>query len=62
MRTVVWKNKAIEREKLLRLFKEKASEMPEPNGDIVGYDYEWQDYCIEIRELEVALAEAGVAI
>ncbi|MCJ7773452.1 MAG: hypothetical protein MUP22_10010 [Desulfobacterales bacterium] len=62
MRTVVWKNKAIEREMLLRLLREKASEMPEPNNDIVGYDYEWQEYCIELRELEVALAEAGVAI
>ena len=61
MRTVVWKNKAIEREKLLRLFKEKASEMPEPNNDIVGFDYEWQEYCIEIRELEAALKEAGIA-
>ena len=59
MKTVVWKNKAIEREKLLRLFKEKASEMPEPNSDIVGFDYEWQEYCTEIRELEVALVEAG---
>ncbi len=59
MKTVVWKNKAIEREKLLRLFMEKASEMPEPNDDIVGFDYEWQEYCTEIRELEVALVEAG---
>lgn len=62
MRTVVWRNKAIEREKLLRLFREKASEMPEPNGDIAGFDYEWQEYCTEIRELEVALAAAGVEV
>jgi len=62
MRTVVWKNKAIEREKLLRLLREKASEMPEPDADIVGYDYEWQEYCVELRELEAALVEAGGAI
>ena len=61
MRTVLWKNKANEREKLLRLLKEKASETPEPNNDIVGFDYEWQEYCIEIRELEAVLNEAGIA-
>jgi len=61
MRTVLWKNKAIERQKLLRMLREKANEMPEPNGDIVGFDYEWQEYCIEIRELEAALKEVGLA-
>ena len=65
MNTVVWKNKTIEREKLLRLFREKVRDMPEipgQNDGIVGYDYEWQEYCIELRELETALAEAGVVI
>lgn len=61
MNKATWRNKSIEREKLLRLFKKKASETPEPNGDIVGFDYEWQEYCIEMRELQVALKEAGVA-
>lgn len=70
MNTVVWKNKTIEREKLLRLFREKVRDMPKipeipdqnNNIGIVRYDYEWQEYCIELRELEVALAEAGVVI
>lgn len=59
MNKVTWKNKSIEREKLLRLFREKASFQPEPK-DIAGFDYEWQEYCTEIRELEVALIKAGV--
>lgn len=58
----VWKNKAIAREKLTRLFYEKVSDMPEPTFDIPGYDYEFQKWCIEIREIELALREAGVTV
>lgn len=58
MKTVVWKNKALEREKLLRMLKEKASEEPEQK-DIIGFDYEWDAYCTELRELEIAFIMAG---
>lgn len=57
MNTVAWKQKAIEREKLLRLLGEKAANIPEASGD---HNRKWFERCDELREIEIALDKAGL--
>lgn len=61
MRTDVWLQKGIEREKLRRLFQEKAASPPIP-ATLFGYDPVWENYCEEMRAIEAALRSAGERI
>lgn len=60
MNTGAWVNKAIEREKLRKMLQQAAEDMPELE-EVIGYDYEWEEYCTEIREIEAAMGETGIA-
>lgn len=57
MNTILWKNKTIERQKLLRLLSIKAANIPKPSLD---HNRKWFECCAELREIEIALDRAGV--
>lgn len=58
MNTTLWIQKTTEREKLRRIFTEKAANPPTPDA-LFEYDPAWDKYCDEMRELERALRYAG---
>jgi hypothetical protein len=57
MNTNLWKNKTIERQKLLRLLSIKAANIPKPS---LHHDQKWFECCAELKEIEIALDLAGV--
>jgi hypothetical protein len=57
MNTNLWKNKTIERQKLLRLLSIKAANIPKTS---LNHNRNWFECCTELREIEIALDRAGL--